>query len=75
MVIKKCSKFVKCKFCSTHIIKGGVIMSVLAKPVDSLFIVKEDKVDDFLNQKRNNSAMKSILEKADKFKKNLVIVK
>ncbi|WP_346938197.1 hypothetical protein [uncultured Clostridium sp.] len=50
-------------------------MSVLAKPVDSLFVVKEDKVDDFLNQKRNNIAMKSILEKANKFKKNLVVTK
>ena len=66
-------------------LKGGVvvkknkcdnnedIMEVLSKPIDMPFIIKSNKVNDFINHKKDNSEkLKEILKKAEKIKENIV---
>lgn len=46
-------------------------MAVLAKPQNELFVVREDKWEDFLNVKRNESAFKILMDRAEIFTKHL----
>lgn len=50
---------------------GGVIMIELTKPVSYGFIVREDKVEDFLNHKRDRSKLDKVLKKANRLRKNM----
>lgn len=48
-------------------------MAVMAKPVDRILMIREDKVDDFLSQKRDNNMWDKIQKKAEILRKNLII--
>ena len=51
--------------------KGDFFMMILAKDINNIpFIVKTDKVDDFLNKKKNETKWNKILERAEKLEKN-----
>lgn len=54
---------------------GGVSMAVLAKPMTSSFVVKSEKVDEFLKQKRNESKISMILNRAKRIEKNIGSIK
>lgn len=47
---------------------------MFAKDINNIpFIVRADKVDDFLNKKRNEDKWNKILERAEKLEKNNII--
>lgn len=50
---------------------GGVVMVELTKPLNYGFVVREDKVEDFLNHKRDKSKLERVLRKANRIKKNI----
>lgn len=50
---------------------GGVVMVELTKPLGYGFVVREDKVEDFLNHKRDKSKLERALRKASRIKKNI----
>jgi len=50
---------------------GGVVMIELTRPLSYGFIVREDKVEDFLNHKRDKSKLERVLRKANKLRKNM----
>lgn len=63
MVIKKWSGKVK---------KGRVnIMAVMTKPMNGILTIREDKVEEFLNQKRDDKMWEKIKEKSALFRKNM----
>lgn len=52
---------------------GGLIMAVLSKPLDVAFVVRENKVEEFMNRKKDNSKkLKKILQRAKKIEGNIV---
>lgn len=53
-------------------VERGIIMSVLAKPMDVAFVVKENKVNAFMkSQSRSRSRMNKILERAKRIEGNI----
>ena len=50
---------------------GGTIMIELTKPLNYGFVVREDKVEDFLNHKRDRSKLERVLRKANRLQKNI----
>jgi hypothetical protein len=76
---KKINKIKSCKhkrITRTTIItspkrNGGVTMIELTKPLSYGFIVREDKVEEFLNHKRDKSKLERVLRKASRMKKNI----
>lgn len=52
-------------------INGGVDMTLLAKPIEKAFTVKPEKVNDFLNHKKNQNKLDVILNRAKKIEKNV----
>lgn len=70
MIIKKYSLNNKIEEIKMYRVKhGGVNMAVMAKPINAIFQVREDKVEEFLNLKRDNKVMDMILKKAACFNK------
>lgn len=67
MVIKKYNRTINRKIYITRLIKGGITMAVLAKPINTLFVVKAEKAEDFFNRKRDTGKRNAILEKANRF--------
>ena len=46
---------------------------MFAKDINNIpFIVRADKVDDFLNKKKNKAKWDKILERAEKLEKNMI---
>ena len=50
---------------------GGVVMVELTKSLSYGFIVREDKVEDFLNHKRDRTKLERVLRKANRLQKNI----
>jgi len=50
---------------------GGRVMIELTKPLSYGFVVREDKVEDFLNHKRDRSKLEKVLRKASRLRKNM----
>lgn len=46
-------------------------MKILAKLVDVAFVVKEEKLDEFINHKKDDDKLKKVFAKAEKIKENI----
>lgn len=47
-------------------------MTVMVKPTNMIFEVREDKVNDFLSRKRNIKAIEEMKRRARLFEKNVI---
>ncbi|NGU31017.1 hypothetical protein G6Z34_13075 [Clostridium perfringens] len=46
-------------------------MTVMAKPMNGILTIREDKVEEFLNQKRDDKMWEKIKEKSALFRRNM----
>lgn len=46
-------------------------MVVMTKPMNGILTIREDKVEEFLNQKRDDKMWEKIKEKSALFRKNM----
>jgi hypothetical protein len=64
MVIKKWLGKVK--------LRRVIIMAVMTKPSNSVFMVRDDKVKEFMSRKRDDKALAEIKRRANLLKKNFI---